>query len=87
MKISTTCGVIIAEEDYLPKVICRKCGIFVEKMFEFIQTCKSSQVTLTQHYGMKRGTVTSPPYKQLAKRTCILSITKEAWILSSQTIK
>jgi hypothetical protein len=42
-------------------------------MFEFIQTCKSSQVTLTQHYGMKRGTVTSPPYKQPAKRTCILS--------------
>ena len=72
-KISTTCGVIIAEEDYLPKVICHKCGIFVEKMFEFIQTCKSSQVTLTQHYGMKRGTVTSPPYKQPAKRTCILS--------------
>ena len=64
---------MIAEEDYLPKVICRKCGIFVEKMFEFIQKCKSSQATLTQQYGMKRGTVTSPPYKQPAKRTCVVS--------------
>jgi hypothetical protein len=27
-KISTTCGVIIAEEDYLQKVIYRKCGNF-----------------------------------------------------------
>ena len=52
-KISKTCGVMIAEEDYLPKVICRKCGIFIEKMFEFIQTCKTTQVTLTQHYGME----------------------------------
>ncbi len=72
-KVSTTCGIMIAEEDYLPKVICRKCGIFVEKMFEFIQKCKSSQATLTQQYGMKRGTVTSPPYKQPAKRTCVVS--------------
>lgn len=77
-KIFKTCGVMIKEEDYLPKVICRKCGIFVDKMFEFIETCKTSQTTLNEHYGVKRGTLTSPPCNQPVKRTCVLPEFKDS---------
>ena len=43
-KISQTCGVVIDEKDHLPTVIWRKGENFVDKMFEFVQKCHSTQL-------------------------------------------
>ena len=71
-KISQTCGVVIDVNDYLPTVICRKCRNFVDKMFEFVQKCHSTQLNLKQHYFVKRGASESPSFKQPTKHTCNL---------------
>ena len=68
-----TCGIVIAETD-LQKVICRKCGNFVNKMWEFRQQTQSVQITLRQQFRVKHVKATSPAAcKQPAKCNAFVS--------------
>lgn len=76
-KVLQTCGIIVDEQDYLPKVICRKCVNYVNKMWEFRQKCQAAQMTLRQHFSVKRGNITSPCYKPAVKRISVSSESKD----------
>ena len=72
--MSQTCGIVIAETDYLKKAIYRKCGNFVNKMWEFRQQTQEVQLTLRQQFSVKRGIATSPAScKQPAKCNAFVS--------------
>lgn len=69
-KVFQMCGVVISGTDYLPKVIRRKCGNFMNKMWEFREQIQKAQVTMRQQFSFKCGIATSPTAcKQPAKPT------------------
>ena len=75
-----TCGIVIAETDYLKKVICQKCGSFVNKMWEFRQQTQEVQLTLRQQFSVKRGIATSPAScKQPEKCNAFVSNDDNNW--------
>ena len=53
-KIKRTCGINIEETDFLPKVICRNCDKFIEKISNFHKTCQQTQFELRQNVSVKR---------------------------------
>ena len=60
LKILRTCGIHTQENDYLPKVICRVCAGFIEKMWNFRNLCQKNQVELRQNISIKRVSKFSP---------------------------
>ena len=60
LKILHTCGIHTQENDYLPKVICRVCAGFNEKMGNFQNLCQKHQVELRPNISIKRVSKFSP---------------------------
>ena len=60
LKILHTCGIHTQENDYLPKVICRVCSGFNEKMWNFQNLCQKNQAELRQNISIKMVSKFSP---------------------------
>ena len=69
-KIFDACDVVIREEDFFSKLVCRKCEAFVSKVSDFKQKSKNIQIVLEeeQKCSVKRCTELSPSSKQPSKR-------------------
>ena len=54
VKIKCTTGLDIQENDVLPKVVCRKCEAFVNKMWIFRHSCNQNQIKFRKKISVKR---------------------------------
>lgn len=72
-KVNTTCGIEVNDSDPWPKVICRTCVNFVEKMWTYRRACQESQIKLRQNISIKRMHLSpssqknASPQKELCK--------------------
>ena len=77
--ILRTFGIDVTERDVMPKVICRKCESFVNKMWNFRHNCQLSQLEIRQAISVKRM-IKSPGTKPVKKQQ-----TEESTDLKPQT--
>ena len=60
-RIVKCCGIVVEEQDVLPKSICRQCDLFISRIWEFRQQCNVNQVELRRTVSVKR--LSSSPLK------------------------